>query len=299
MERTANELIKIAEAEVGYLEKKSNSDLDSKTENAGSNNYTKYARDLNKAGYYNGNKNGYAWCDVFVDWLFYQLCDKDAKKAEDMICQTGDYGAGCVYSAGYYRNAGRFYASPKPGDQIFFGSKGNESHTGIVYKVDSSKVYTIEGNTSGDAGVVANGGGVFKKSYSLNYAKIVGYGRPRYDGESSTDTSTAKAEGEYTLKQFVKDVQKACGAAVDGIAGKETLSKTVTLSAKENNRHAAVLAVQKRLCALGYAEVGKIDGVAGMKFTSAVAHFQQDNGCAVDGVITAKNKTWRKLLGME
>lgn len=104
---------------------------------------------------------------------------------------------------------------------------------------------------------------------------------------------------EYSLEQFVRDVQKACGAAVDGKAGKETLSKTVTLSAKENRTHAAVKAVQKRLLALGYAEVGEADGVAGAKFTSAVAHFQQDSDCTVDGEVTARNKTWKKLLGME
>jgi peptidoglycan hydrolase-like protein with peptidoglycan-binding domain len=56
--------------------------------------------------------------------------------------------------------------------------------------------------------------------------------------------------------------------------------------------------VQKRLIALGYTEVGEADGIAGAKFTSALAHFQQDNGCWVDGVITAKNKTWKKLLGI-
>jgi peptidoglycan hydrolase-like protein with peptidoglycan-binding domain len=49
---------------------------------------------------------------------------------------------------------------------------------------------------------------------------------------------------------------------------------------------------------LGYTEVGEADGIAGAKFTSAVAHFQQDNGCYVDGEITAKNKTWKKLLGV-
>ena len=106
------------------------------------------------------------------------------------------------------------------------------------------------------------------------------------------------AKSTYTQKQFIKDVQKACGAAVDGIAGPETLSKTVTLSAKTNAKHAAVKAVQKYLMALGYNEVGTIDGEAGPKFTAAVAHFQQDNGCVVDGVITKKNKTWKKLLGL-
>ena len=102
----------------------------------------------------------------------------------------------------------------------------------------------------------------------------------------------------YTLKEFVTDIQKACGASVDGIAGRETLSKTVTLSAKKNHTHAAVKAVQKRLIALGYAGVGDADGVAGAKFTAAVKAFQKKNGCWADGVITAKNKTWKKLLGM-
>lgn len=293
---TASELIKIAETEVGYLEKKSNSNLDSMTGNAGYNNYTKYARDLHNAGYYNGNKNGYAWCDVFVDWCFWKMCGKDATKAQQMICQTGNLGAGCTYSAQYFRNAGRFYSSPKVGDQIFFGASGDEYHTGIVYKVDSSTVYTIEGNTSGASGVVDNGGGVFKKSYSRSYSGISGYGRPRYDAEVVT-----KVESEdkgYTLEQFIREVQAACGAAVDGIAGPETISKTVTLSAKKNAYHAAVKAVQKRLNELGYTEVGTADGIAGPKFTSAVAHYQQDNGCVVDGEITAQNKTWRKLLGM-
>lgn len=107
-----------------------------------------------------------------------------------------------------------------------------------------------------------------------------------------------KETENYTLKQFVKDVQKACGASVDGIAGTETLSKTVTLSAIKNRTHAAVKAVQKRLYALGYTQVGEADGVAGSKFTQAVKAFQKDNGCYADGEVTAKNKTWRKLLGM-
>jgi peptidoglycan hydrolase-like protein with peptidoglycan-binding domain len=102
----------------------------------------------------------------------------------------------------------------------------------------------------------------------------------------------------YTFNQFVKDVQKACGASVDGIVGKETLSKTVTLSATKNRTHAAVKPVQKYLYALGYTEVGEADGIAGAKFTSAVKHFQRDNGCTPDGEITAKNKTWKKLLGV-
>ena len=46
MANLASKVINIALAEVGYLEKKSNASLDNKTANAGSNNYTKYGRDM-------------------------------------------------------------------------------------------------------------------------------------------------------------------------------------------------------------------------------------------------------------
>ena len=108
-----------------------------------------------------------------------------------------------------------------------------------------------------------------------------------------------KKEEGYTLFDFVWDVQNACGAYVDGKSGPETLSKTVTLSAYKNRTHKAVEAVQKRLFALGYTEVGEADGIAGAKFTAAVKHFQKDNGCVADGEITAGKTTWRKLLGIE
>lgn len=111
--------------------------------------------------------------------------------------------------------------------------------------------------------------------------------------------AASTAPESYTLAQFVKDVQKATGAAVDGIPGPETLSKTVTVSAKINRTHPVVKPLQKRLAALGYVEVGTADGIAGPKFTSALAHYQQDNGCTVDGEATAQKKTWRKLLGLQ
>lgn len=97
---------------------------------------------------------------------------------------------------------------------------------------------------------------------------------------------------------FVKAIQKVIGAAVDGIPGPETIGKTVTLSATIHSRHPAVKIVQQRLYGLGYTQVGKDDGIAGKKFTAAVKAFQKDNGCVVDGEITAKCKTWQRLLGM-
>lgn len=191
MSSEVDKVIKIAEAEVGYLEKKTNANLDSKTANAGSNNYTKYARDLDAiSGWYNGKKQGYAWCDIFVDWCFVQAFGKD--RAKVLLCQTGTLGAGCTYSRNYYKNKGQLYTSnPKAGDQIFFKNAiGAIVHTGLVYKVDNNYVYTIEGNTSSSAGVVANGGSVNKKKYKLTYNLIAGYGRPKYTTATATTTTT-------------------------------------------------------------------------------------------------------------
>lgn len=101
----------------------------------------------------------------------------------------------------------------------------------------------------------------------------------------------------YSVGMFVRDVQGVTGSRVDGIAGQETLHNTVTISAILNRKHMLVGFIQRRLDALGY-NVGVMDGIAGAKFTAAVKAFQQDNGCVVDGEVTARGKTWRKLLGM-
>ena len=198
-------VIDIALSEVGYLEKASKSNLDSKTANAGNGNYTKYSRDLAKYPYFNGSKQGAAWCAVFVAWDFVEAYGKDA--ALKLLCQptkaANNAGAGCRYAMNYFKNKGQFHTSnPQPGDVIFFYSsdKSSIAHTGLVYKVDNSKVYTVEGNTSGASGVIANGGGVCTKSYSLSYARIVGYGRPDYGTQTVTveQVEAPKKETSYT-----------------------------------------------------------------------------------------------------
>ena len=60
-----SEVLALAEDQVGYVEKETNAQLDSKTANAGDENFCKYSRDFDKEhkGFYNGVKNGYAaWC---------------------------------------------------------------------------------------------------------------------------------------------------------------------------------------------------------------------------------------------
>jgi N-acetylmuramoyl-L-alanine amidase len=114
---------------------------------------------------------------------------------------------------------------------------------------------------------------------------------------STTSTTKTTTTSTYTNTDFIKDVQRAIGAKVDGKAGAETLSKTVTVSATKNRTHRVVRPLQKRLNILGYS-CGAEDGIAGAKFKKAVVKYQKAKSCVADGEITSKGKTWKKLLGM-
>ena len=179
----ASEIVAVALGQIGYKEKASNKQLDDPAANAGDANWTKYARDLASAGYYNGNKNGYAWCDVFVDWCFFKAYGKD--EGQRIQCQTGPYGAGCTYSMQYFQQKGRCDKNPKVGDQIFFrysGSTSGADHTGIVVEVTSSQIVTVEGNS---------GNQVKRNTYARSNSTIIGYGHPLY---SETDTEEKKPD---------------------------------------------------------------------------------------------------------
>ena len=133
-----------------------------------------------------------------------------------------------------------------------------------------------------------------------NYYKVK-FNATNTSGTSNSNTkpsSTSKPASKVSAKTtFIKGVQSACGATVDGVAGNETLSKTITVSATKNRKHKVVKHIQVYLNHLGY-NCGEADGVAGDKFTVAVKKYQKANGCVADGEITAKEKTWQKLLGL-
>lgn len=197
---TSKQVLDVARDEIGYCEKETNSQLNDKTANAGDGNYTKYWVDLRNAGYYQASKQGFAWCDGWVDWCFWKACGENKTDGEWTECQTGLYGAGCEWSSDCYRRAGRFGTEPKVGAQIFFGKENSEEHTGLVEKFDDNYVYTIEGNTSNK---------VARRTYKRTSDYIVGYGYPRYLEEEVKEpvtgtASTGSASDEKTIWDFLK-----------------------------------------------------------------------------------------------
>lgn len=280
-------LVARARGEVGYLEKRTNAQLDDKTGNAGYNNWNKYARDIDAQypNFYNGRKNGYAWCDIFTDWCFIQTFGYE--NALKLLCASEkSTGAGCKYSARFYREKGQFYTSPKVGDQIFFGPLGGETHTGIVVDVKGDYVYTVEGNTSPSSGVVANGGGVYEKSYNMKTQYIPGYGRPNYSIVASNDIITGgndeiKAEPSKPETETTGGDSKMC-----------TINLPV-LRQGANNGY--VIAAQAVLIKRGFpVGVWGTDGDFGAKTHDAVAKFQTRHKLEADGIIGAQ--TWAALL---
>lgn len=285
----ASKVVKIALDEVGYLEKASNANLDSKTANAGSKNYTKYARDLdNIPNFYNGKKNGYAWCDVFVDWCFVQAFGVD--KAKELLCQPSkSLGAGVEFSMKYYKNKGQLHTKPAIGDQIFFkNKKGEITHTGLVYDVDKTYVYTVEGNTSSESGVVANGGAVCKKKYKLSYDKTAGYGRPSYDEEAVAYKPTVI---EWQ-KASIADGFKFPKAGADGIWGSECASvvKNTVVKKRVTHKYPNLTKIVQKIVGV------EVDGYCGKDTDKAIRAWQNKNGLTVDGAFGPA--CWQKALGV-
>lgn len=181
-------LIACAENEVGYLEKRSNSQLDSKTGNAGTANYTKYWRDL-KASY-----QGQPWCAVFVSWIMYKTFGLET--AKKLLKHTSDFPYVYCPTLG-----ARFtkHANPQRGDIVIFYRNGTFAHTGIVTKVQGDRFWTIEGNTSGGSTIIANGGGVCAKSYYNSNLPGTKFCRPDYSIVKSINSLGSAPQDEPNL----------------------------------------------------------------------------------------------------
>lgn len=171
----------------GYLEKKSNAYLDDFKKNAGYNNYTKFARDVNSWG--QPGCQAQPWC---AEYQFWKLVKVLGITKALKIMGGGFYN--CQSITRHAKANGTWHSTPKDGALIIFR---NGSHVGSVRSFDFSKVHTNEGNTSSAAGVVANGGAVRNKSYAISDPAIDGYVWIDW-GEEKTVAGAWKATGTAT-----------------------------------------------------------------------------------------------------
>lgn len=259
-----DKVLAIACAEEGYHEKASASNLDSKTANSGSSNYTRYGKELHALQPSNMDYPA-AWCDMFVDWCFYKAFG--ATLARKILC--GDFDDYTVNSANYYKRAGRWTTTPKRGYQIFFKNSGGICHTGLVLSVSNGKVYTIEGN---------KGNAVTKMSYALGDSYIAGYGMPRYDLAVGTSANTdTKPAYKYTGKCNPTAYQLINGDYGSAVKVLQTLLNLKGHKGKDG-------------------KVLTVDGQFGANTEHAVAELQKQAGMTNINFGTVSTMTWSVLL---
>lgn len=260
-EQAIKRLLDTARAELGYLEKKTNSKLDDPKANSGSNNWTKYARDLDAiSNYYNGRKNPAEWCDIFCDWCFVQAFGYPTGRL--MLYQPErSLGAGTGYSAQYYRNAGAWVNTPAVGDQVFFKtSAGAICHTGLVEEVGDSWIQTIEGNANNMVG---------RHIYNIRDRSIAGYGIPNWGLVADSNPASAKPKNEVIIVETKELAKGAKGQPVKSM----------------------------QLLLIGYGfSCGSYgaDGDFGEATKASLMAFQKKHRLTQDGV--CGQKTWNKLI---
>lgn len=157
------DLVGVAEGQVGYSEKYSSTGSDIKPNQDGG--YTKYGAAYN---------NPFApWCTYFILW-----CAREAGIPNSVICASGACGNPDIM-VNWFKNTDSWRGNeyvPKRGDIVFFdvNSDNGADHAGIVRGVsdDAETIYTIEGNCGGYYG--------YTTAREVRKNNIMGYGIPQY-----------------------------------------------------------------------------------------------------------------------
>lgn len=223
---TASKVVSIAAGQVGYKEGKNNS---------------------NKFGAAYG-MNNVSWCMEFIWWCFKQAGMDWYKTASCTACYK------------HYASRAVSRNSLRKGDIVFFDwdHSGDCDHVGIVESVGSSRITTIEGNTSsGNSGSQSNGDGVYRRYRT--YSQIAKAIRPAYDAETS---------GGGTCNVTVQEVQNG-------------------------SKGGSVYVLQAFLKSKGY-YTGKVDGEAGNLTANAIGAFQKAMGLKVDKI--CGTNTWKAVF---
>jgi hypothetical protein len=112
------------------------------------------------------------WCAHFVAWVFRSIKNPlpgditPNKKIANPLANVS-------YMEGVFKDHGWFYIEPKPGDVVFFSTRGASDrglgrHVGIVERIEGTENFTIEGNLSNS---------VRRSRHAINNSRITGYGR--------------------------------------------------------------------------------------------------------------------------
>jgi len=179
-----SDILSMAQSQIGYKE-------DPKT------GYNKYNKE------YYGYDCDYAWCVVFVWWVF-KHCGLPN------LFYGGKKTASCGTLFNYYKACGQIVTNkiPQPGDLVEFTFGGvQHCHIGICESFDGTNVTTIDGNTSDESS--SNGGEVLRRTRPKSC--IYGVIRPAYATEIRPQTTTADPDKVWRF--LMEKINNAFGVA--------------------------------------------------------------------------------------
>ena len=219
--------------------------------------------------FYNRTSDYYGvnWCAVFISWLFNQVngLGKYIIKSDGAGSVPRESIAAGLKGTWYESEYSAGGTRPRAGDIVVFTWNGigrvpgqdkyYSNHIGYVYAVDSSYIYTIEGNTGSDS---ADYSVVAYRQYSRTSGKINGYYRPNYTSANKEDDEMNfkkgdKSDGVLAYKSLLQQGQKL------GIIK----SKVDNTNSFGGGTYKATLEVQRKYKL-------EVDGIAGVKTITAL-----------------------------
>ncbi len=196
----ATDIVNVALSQVGYHEGSSASNLSGNSTSQA--NYTEYGRWFGQQG---------NWCAMFISW-----CASQANIPSSVIKKNANAsGSSCQYGEKQYKFGSR---SPKVGDIIYIQNDSDSAvdHVGLIYKVDDTYIYSVEGNFGHKVGTIKYYKNSGKQTY-YSSTKILFYGVPDYSKSTTTTkttTTTTKATTTKATTTTVKPTTTTTTAAV-------------------------------------------------------------------------------------
>ena len=186
----AQDIVNVALSQVGYHEGSGSSDLSGSSSSSG--NYTEY-------GKWFGQQSN--WCAIFISWCANQAGVPTSVVKKNAIAS----GSSCQFGEKKYSFGSR---SPQVGDIIYVqnDSDSDVDHVGLIYKVDDTYIYSVEGNFGNKVGTIKYYKDTGRQTY-YSSTKILFYGAPSYSTGSATGntapTTPAVEKGDVNIDKKV------------------------------------------------------------------------------------------------
>lgn len=300
-----NAVIGIAEEEIGYLEKRSNRQLDSKTANAGSGNYTKVDRNVFYKNYTKGEEKPMSKIEKAVQQM--EAWAKDNSHGYDQIYRWGEKGD-------YDCSAAVIQACQNAGIPV---KTGGATYTGNMLKVflkNGFEVVTHEVNLKTGAGLIR---GDVLLNTSHHTAMYCGNGKEVEASINEKGTATGGKPGDQTGREFLirsyrnypwTHVLRYTKDTTNGNTGTTTNTTTgghymfEPKTVKKGDNGLSVLLLQEILIARGFkGKDGKpltLDRAAGTNTIHALTKYQESRKGVLEADGICGDKTWRDLIAL-